>query len=270
MLSVPNDAMRTLHARLIKFLRGLPVNHSISTGARPRWSPRRNTSIHSGHRYLYLTDISGAYEHVDGKRLAGVLCDLDSRLAGEEAPMFSFLERYCLGPQGGLAVGAPASPDLFNIYAAVLIDGDLIAYCRKNDLTVTRYLDDVTVSADQPIGKRKRRAIRAIIQRAGFSINHWKSSVLDLRKGTTMVTGVSLNREGRLFVPRHFVRRIKGILLLARNNPLGLEAKVAGVMGVFFAARKRQGSFNRTEKRIFDLWREFRSCLAQAKSRGYR
>jgi len=269
-LSIPNDAMRILHARIVKFLRRLPVDHSISTGARPKWSPRRNTSIHSGHRYLYATDISRAYESVDGQRLAGVLCAFAESLLGNEQSVFQFLKTYCLGPSSGLAVGAPASPDLFNVYSAVLIDQPLIKYCRENRLTVTRYLDDVTVSADHPIGKRKRKAIRLIIQRAGFSINHWKSSVLDLRRGTTMVTGVGLNRDGRLFVPRHFLRKIKGILLLAKDDPLEFEKKASGVMSVFFATRKPRESYNRTERRIFDLWSEFRLRLAQEKSRGRR
>lgn len=267
LISDPNNAMRMLHGRLIRYLRSLQVNLQLAMGARPGKSPRHNAGVHGGHRYLYLTDISDAYGSVNGGRLAEVLCALDGRLAGEERAVSQFLERYCLSPRGGLAVGFPASPDLFNIYAAVLIDGPLAEYCLANHLTVTRYLDDVTISADHPIGKVKRRKVREILRNAGFSVNHKKSFVLDLRKGTTVVTGIGLNQDGRLFIPRHFLSKVRGLLLLARNNPIAFKQRIAGAMGVFFSARPRRGSFNRTERKILSLYWDFRNRLNRARRR---
>jgi hypothetical protein len=226
---------------------------------------------HRKNRFFYLLDITDAYLSVDSNRLAMIL----SRLGfGDINEILAFLRKYCLTPQEGLATGAPASPDLFNLYAYSTIDAPLQEYCFKHDLTVTRYLDDITVSArddteiplGNPIGKCKRRAIRNIVNNAGFRISHHKSKVVDLKKGPVVITGIGLELGGRMFLRQGFMRKANRLLRQAIADPLLHHDKVSGAMGVIRSAKPRGSKLTRTDWKIREQYWTFRRQLARAQS----
>ena len=136
----------------------------------------------------------------------------------------------------------------------------------------TRYFDDLTFSSQSPISSEMRKKIRAIIENAGFRVNHRKSSVSDITKRPVVITGVGLayNPHGRarFFLPRHYLSRIKGMLLLAiRNDPRISRSQIEGMMGTYwsvFGNKKRVSKYymhglNSTENKILNLYSEFRS-----------
>lgn len=260
----PNESMRIVHERLINYLRGLRLDFSLATGAEPGNSPAKSIRRHRRHRYFYLVDISSAFPSVQGWKLAAILCGLDSKLAGQQTQVLQFLRRYCLSETDGLVVGASASPILFNIYAGVLVDWPLEELCQKYDLTCSRYLDDLTFSSpDTPIGARKRKAIRQVITEQGLAVNHRKCRVYDLAKGPIVINGIGLNLNGRTFVPRHYFRKIRGLLHQAMTSSDVSPHKVHGIMGVFFSITRR---FNRTEKRLVETYQSFRRSTQKARS----
>lgn len=122
LIRAPNQAMRIVHARFIKQIRKLHVELPFATGARPGDSVRRNVLRHRRSRFFYLVDLHSAYRNVNRERLAKILSELSGALSAHESEVCDFLRRFSLAPEGGLIVGAPASPDLFNLYAGLLID----------------------------------------------------------------------------------------------------------------------------------------------------
>jgi len=260
-IQAPNESMRILHDRLIKYLRKLKVEFPFATGAGPKDSPVKNVTLHRKNRYFYLTDIENAYSSVNGEKLASILCSLDSRLADQEKEVLNFLQKYCLTPQGGLITGAPASPDLFNIYTGILLDRLLEGLCRTFSLTYTRYLDDLIFSsAKVSIGKRKRRAIRKLIGVSGFKVSHRKSRVYDLKKGPITINGVGLELGGRIFLPRHFLKKIRGLLHRAMAKGDVNPSVINGMMGVFCDLTDKR-NLNRTEQQILKQYRAYRAWL---------
>lgn len=260
----PNQPMRELHGQLIRYLRGLHVDRASSTGARPGSSPLRNVLRHKPRwtswfpRFFFLIDISGAYANVDGEKLVKIILDHDQNLAGRELDVRAFLSQYCMSTEeGGLIVGAPASPDLFNLYCEVLIDGEIRSLCRKYGLTYTRYLDDLTFSSSQRIGKKKRQALCAVIERAGFKLNQRKARVLDLAKGPVAINGVGITRDGRCFLPRQAVRELRGLLHLALSGRLDRLSTIHGRMGVFKALTNLRFP-TKTERRVLDMYRQLK------------
>ncbi|MBW4061424.1 hypothetical protein HJC99_02540 [Candidatus Saccharibacteria bacterium] len=267
-IHAPNDPMRKLHSRMIVDLRLLQTKvHGRSpyaTAVLPGSSPRRNVERHRGKRYLYLLDLHSAYLYVKGGELAFILCTLaaqrDGYLVADPSELSSthdFLKRYCLGTTGGLLTGAPASPDLFNIYAGELIDQRLAPRLKRWGLTYSRYIDDLTFSSNEPIGERKRRAIRDVIAAAGFDISYRKAKVYDLAKGPVQINGIGLDLTGRTYVPRKYLGKVNGILHLARYGMIK-PAKVAGYMGVYWTAtpRSHQGR-NRAECHTLELFHDY-------------
>lgn len=253
----PNVAMRIVHARLICFLRQFTRRLPHATGGLPDCSPVDNVGPHRRHRFFYLIDLCDAYRHVDVAHLADVLHTLDPSALGEQAALRQFLEQYCCAPEGGLATGAPASPDLFNLYAGRLMDDRFSALCRQYDLTYTRYLDDLTFSSpDRPIGRHRRRALRAIVMDAGFSVNDRKAGVYDLAKGPIVITGVGLEHGGRVFLPRRYLRRIRGATHAASTRFTVSAATIHGMMGVFRSITNSR-KMNRLERRLVAAYRHF-------------
>lgn len=246
-IAMPNAAMRVTHRRLVARLRAIPVTLPSATACRPGSQPLAHVAPHRGHRYVVLYDLAHAYASVDGDRLAAALAELDPTL-GTVAEIRAFLAEYCLDPRGGIWTGAPASPDLFNLYAEVVCDRALRAYTDMHGITYTRYLDDCTFSADQPLGERTRTAIRACITATGFAINHRKSFVADLAKGAVVITGVGLDISGRCFLPRRYLRDLERRIHRARTRED--EAAIHGRMGAFYATRPRGQLLNATERRL--------------------
>lgn len=267
LIRAPNKAMRFIHARFIKQLRRLRVDLPYATGARPGNSVRWNVLRHSRNRFFYLVDIHSAYQNVDEERLAQILTGVSSNVEVEEVLLF--LKNFCLVPEGGLAVGAPASPDLFNIYASILIDRPMAELCQKHHLTYTRYLDDLTFSAKRRIGWRKREAIREIIKQAGFEVSHRKSVVADLWKGPVKINGIRLEFGGRIMLPRDYLRKIRGLIYLAMTRPVDEQVhhQICGMMGVFWSSTpsRSYNSLNSTERKIVRMFQ----CYQRVRIFGY-
>lgn len=231
-IEAPSPAMRTLHRRVIHTIRLHTLGKmQYATGAKPGCSPVRNAQKHRMNQYLFLVDLRSAYRHVKAEQLAGILCVIEPRLENQEEVVSAFLKTYFFSKHGGLAIGGPASPDLFNLYAWWLIDRALEPLLGQYGLTYTRYLDDLCFSSKQPIGRRKRRALLKII-REYFEISARKVIVADVEKVAVKITGVMLNRGGRISVPGKYKRRLSGHIHLAMQKKSSL-AKVAGAFGAF-------------------------------------
>jgi len=253
-----NKAMEMIHQRLRNYLRSLKVSLPFSTAFGPGNSARKNLEKHRYNRYFYLIDLKSAFSSVDRNKLTHILCALDQELKNEE--VITFLEKYCFSPNGSLVTGTSSSPDLFNIYCGELLDKPLGDLCQRYELTYTRYSDDLTFSSsNEPIGYRKRRAIRQIIEAAGFKVNHRKSAVYDLQKGPIVINGIGLELGGRIFLPRHYLRNIKGLLHKAEKEGLN-PAKVHGRMGTFYQVTL--GPFNKTEEKLVKQYCAFRARQA--------
>lgn len=251
-LYAPNSEMRRIHRLIITCLTLIIGKLPFATACQQGDSPRKNVEKHRLNTHFYLTDLKNAFKNVDGHRLASIIAETDG-LTGKENvdTIFEFLERFCLTQEGGLIIGAPASPILFNLYADRLLDRPIGELCLKWDVIYSRYLDDLTFSApvDNPIGDKKRRAIREIIEKARFDVNHWKSQVRDLRKGAIFINGVGLELGGRIFCPRKYCRKIKGAAHLRGKVP---KSKIMGMMGVFHNLTDGR-VMNRTEQKLMNF-----------------
>jgi RNA-directed DNA polymerase len=253
----PNEPMRQVHARLRRYVRGLNVSLPYATAVLPGSSSFKNVKRHAHNRFFYLLDLKDAYPSLRWHKLAEGLCHFDERLRRQEVAVGLWLKRYCLTPEGGLAVGGPASPDLFNVVISRLLDGPLSKLCRKWGIEYSRYLDDLTFSSLEPIGERKRRQFLKVVSEAGFGISFAKARYYDLVKGPIHINGIGLELGGRMFVPRHYLRRVEGLLHLALRGDAVSESRVHGMMGAFWSATPRHQALNASERRVVAAYQDF-------------
>ncbi len=273
----PNDAMRAIHQGLVVYLRKLREHH-ISEQIAPTYrSPFKNIVPHRKQRFFFLLDIHDAYGSVDLDRMVGVLCSFDGSLTRNKQELKRYLQRYCLSKEGGLATGAPASVDLFDLYAGRLVDEPLweflrthVAQCCGEIPRYTRYLDDLTISSNRPLGASLRYRIKRIIRDAGFTLSRKKvSPPLDLRKGPVTITGLRLEWGGRIFTPRYYLKEFRARLRRAIatrqfQGDYSIE-QMAGMYGVFWSGVDRQKPFTILEQRLIDLWKTYRDLWQQSR-----
>jgi hypothetical protein len=268
----PNQPMRDLHARMIGYVRRLGVRMPSSAACRRGQSALKNVMRHRKYcrddfnRYFYLADISSAYQAVSLDRMVDVLFLTNPRLTNSRDDVRGFLEQHFFDAKnGGLVVGGPASPDLFNLYCEVVVDRELRELCQKYEVMYTRYLDDLTFSSQRPIGAKKRRALRRIAEAAGFRISDRKARVYDLRKGPVSVNGIGICLDGRVFLPRRTLRHIRGLLHVACTkggiNPGVIHGKMGLLKGLV-----SPGKANRTELKVFRQYERFRQLHALSKT----
>lgn len=199
----PNDAMRVIHRQLIDHLQQLSFDFSSAHGGLPGKSIVTNATAHRKGKYFYILDIANAYENVDLDSLADVLDKNGVSISGYDTA--AFLHRFCAGDEG-LAVGAPASPLLFNIYCAEAVDLSIRALL-DTETTYTRYLDDITISSDRPLPRVLRRRIRNVLSAAGFSISRHKARLLQVAKGPIPLPGAQIH-NGELEPSEDFMERV--------------------------------------------------------------
>lgn len=265
LIHAPNDSMRLIHARLIRYLRSI-AKLPYATGSIPKSSPLKNAEFHRQQRYFYLVDIRKFFPSIRGEQLTEAICRYDENLCGSEEGVLHFLRQYCLNDDH-LITGAPASPDLANIFMGVLADPELGKLCRQYGLLYTRYLDDLAFSSkSHPIGNKKRRSLREVVLNTGLGINHRKCGYYDIKKKPVIITGVGVRYGGGTFLPRHYVQKLRGMIFLAKFGEIS-PAKVAGYMGTFFSTtnvKEREHLLTEIDWKLLEEYRQFKKLLKAA------
>lgn len=262
-VAAPNDAMKILQRKFLRYIRTHENTRSLNalryaTSSNPGDSPLRNVAFHRNNRFFYLLDFSNAYGSVKAEGLARVLLRLSLFCDASVEELTRFLERYFFDTKQGLVPGGPASQDLFNLYVGSLIDSFLTEVVEKKGIMYTRYIDDLTFSSASPIPGNVRRNIRNPILQAGFSINHRKCEYVDIRKQTVVITGIGLADGGRMFTPRPYIRKIRGIMHRARTEVV-LSGQVHGMMATVRKLLQTQDrNPNELEKKVLREYEDFK------------
>lgn len=272
----PNNAMRKIHDGLREYLVSQP---RFPQNAPPTLA--KNAEPHRMHQYFYLTDIKNAFGSVQSAKIVEAFCMMNSFWLRQKHELERFIEQYCIAPEGGLYMGSPSSPALFELYAWAFLDRpiadtctwwekwNLRKYCEWHGITYTRYVDDLTFSRNGlPIGGGSRKAIRWFIRKAGFEINDSKNRVIDLLDRRTepriVITGIGIAFGGRMFVPQSYMRKLEKMLIAGIRGDEINPHEIEGLMSVFWApygGKSKEATLNRTQKKVLGLyhaWRQLR------------
>ena len=84
-----------------------------------------------------------------------------------------------------LPQGTPTSTHIANL-VFMPFDNKLIIFCEKNEITYTRFVDDLSFSSSKNF-KEKQKDILKIIKSSGFKINNQKTF---FKIGPTPITGI--------------------------------------------------------------------------------
>lgn len=280
---VPNQAGKEAGRNMVERLRSEGVTNPFAA-CRPGQSTMTNAARHRSSRFFVVYDLRHAYDGVVGARLAQTFSlpvsevgQLMLDFEGQDE-LERYLSQFFLLPDGnGLRTGSPAAVDLFNWYCYNYLDFPLAVLCGKWNITYSRFVDDLVFSSPEPIGQRKRKAIRETIRRARFTISRHKSQVVQLvppgeepivtagrwtRSQSIVITGIGMEAgTGRLFMPRPKLRTIEGLLHRAITKGDIPEAVANGYWAYFRSIYPQGTPLNRSEQRISDLHLQWRRSL---------
>ena len=169
-----------------------------------------NAKAHKGKKYKFELDLKDYYPSISIVRVNDTF-----RLMGFPAYIASYLTRLTTY-KGHLPQGAPTSSVICNL-VFLETDANISDYCLKNDITYTRYIDDLTFSSHSELRSHTLSLIQKIVA-DGFRINRKKTK---LKKGPAVITGV-VTRNNVLDVTKEFKKSISR----SKNDERALRGKV--------------------------------------------
>lgn len=217
-LHAPDEVMRAAQYQLLKkVLEHIVIPDYVYAFEKEKSIPEMAAN-HVDKAVVISIDIKDFFHSIKQRLIESILLGLD--IGTKPARTISELCTYqSFVPQGGLT-----SPKIANMVTAATFGPKLSEYCTANNLTLTIYADDVTVSSVSPeIDPWKIITdISAVIMEHGFKVNVEKTKVM--RKGARQyVCGVVVNKKVNLWVVER--KKLRAIVTNVTRN--GVEAEAA-------------------------------------------
>ena len=162
-----------------KILAPIPLPENIHGGVKGK-NNISNAKPHQGNKYQFTTDLQEFYPSVKYDQVYHTF--LSHGYSDHFAHWLTKLTTW----KYELPQGTPTSPHIANL-VFLDIDKSLIPFCKENNLTYTRYVDDLTFSSQQDF-RPLLNNILEIIKKSGFKISYRKTSY----KGDQNVTGINV------------------------------------------------------------------------------
>lgn len=226
-ISVPNSELE-LCQEFIKNNILDKINISLSAeGFAPKKSIITNARNHLNKEMVLNVDLKDFFPSISSKKVFYVfnsICGYDNDLS------------YCLTKlvmyNGGLPQGACTSPILSNIVSFKL-DIRLNRLAESLKISYSRYADDITFSGDSnKVNSKLLVLITKIINDCGYDINSTKTR-FQSKYGKQEVTGLLVN-NGRISVPRNYVKKIRQELYYIKRYGIDEHKKRTGIYNKFY------------------------------------
>jgi RNA-directed DNA polymerase len=167
--------------------------------------------LHAGKKHILQVDIKNFFSSISQHRVYDFFKD---NLNNDNlAASLALLTTY----KNMLPTGAPSSSAVAEMLIHKL-DEKLIDYSQKNNLTYSRYLDDLCFSSNHYINMSALFEIENIVTSEHFQLNHNKTR-FQSNKAKQTVTGITVNEHPN--VNRKYMRLLRSVVHSIKTK--GLE-----------------------------------------------
>lgn len=163
-----------------------------------------NAKMHVNKKYVLNIDLKDFFPSISAFRVKELFMSPLFDYSEQIATALALLTTY----EGNLPIGAPTSPVISNFICKQL-DADLIDFATRNQLSYSRYADDLTFSSNSKIEKETILGIRALIEQNKFKVNEKKFRLQTSNRKQT-VTGITVNEKPN--VDRKLLKKIRAML----------------------------------------------------------
>lgn len=186
-LSIPDLILKRVQRSIAdNILADYPISRYAMAYTRGS-SVQKNASLHVGKQKILKLDIDGFFDHITYSRVKDcVFCK-----ENYSEPIRILLTMLCYYKES-LPQGAPTSPAITNI---IMYDFDekIGKYCEENNISYTRYCDDMTFSGDFD-EKAVISVVKDELRKLGLFLKSRKTAVVPHTKRQT-VTGIVVNEK---------------------------------------------------------------------------
>lgn len=198
-LSVPDLVLKRVQRAIAdNILAHYPISR-YATAYASGSSVQRNAAPHVGKPKILKLDIDGFFDHITYSKVKDIVF-CKEKYSEQIRILLTMLCYY----RESLPQGAPTSPAITNI---IMYDFDekIGSYCAKNDISYTRYCDDMTFSGDFD-EKTIISLVKNELRRLGLFLKNRKTAIIPSTKRQT-VTGIVVNEK--IGVTKDYKRRIR-------------------------------------------------------------
>jgi len=149
-----------------------------------------NASAHFGCSYLLNIDLDDFFHQVTEDKVARIFQSSHFHFDLDCEALLTKMVCY----NGRLPMGSPSSPPLSN-YAMLLVDDEIEKWAFGQNITYTRYVDDLTFSSIKSIQNQQIAAIKEILACHRFRPDPEKEKMAG-KNDTKEVTGLILTHSG--------------------------------------------------------------------------
>jgi retron-type reverse transcriptase len=200
-ISQPSKDLKAIQSWILRNILDRLSASSACKGFEKKANLLVNAEPHIGANAFMHLDIEDFFPSIKINQVWSVF-----RTVGYNPSLSSILAQICTY-KGTLPQGSPASPKLSNLISLQL-DNRLLGYVGKRGITYTRYADDLTFSAYNPIRLIKSFPfIHSIIRSEGFSLNTNKTRFSGAGK-EHKVTGLIVT-DSKAGIGRKRLRKIR-------------------------------------------------------------
>jgi RNA-directed DNA polymerase len=216
---------------LVNVIERLPV-HAAARAYRKHQSIFGNAKIHASSRYLLRMDLRNFFPSINQVDIGKYIAERRALFSGwEQSDIDVFCKLVCRNSV--LTIGAPTSPALSNALCSEM-DTTLDALCAKNQVTYTRYADDLffsTAQADvlREIEKQVITAVSDLKLPSNLKINGSKTRHSS-KRGARRVTGIVLGSDGKPYIGRKLKRKIRALVHQLDSLDGSAKASLAGMI----------------------------------------
>lgn len=196
-IEAPSKALKQVQRKLNTYLQAIYyVNQSKSAygyiikpvGKTHQKGILNNALQHLGCKYLMNIDFEDFFHQITYHDVVRIF---NSNLFNLDKATCQTLAKLCTY-KGRLPMGAPTSPALSNLYTLAL-DKEMFAWAQKQQITYTRFVDDLSFSSKtNPLNESTFAQAQRIAQRYHLNFNPDKTKFLN-EQDTKTVTGLVLN-----------------------------------------------------------------------------
>jgi retron-type reverse transcriptase len=214
-ITAPSDELKSFQKKLMGELEKLHV-HSSAHGFVKGRSISTNAFPHVKKKFVLSMDMKDFFPSIKRDMVEATFefYQIDKRYID-----------YVLFEEG-LPQGSPCSPTISNLYCHNL-DLELSYFASQNQLSYTRYADDITMSGDN-FDKTIIETIKAIVKRHRLVVHPRKTKVM-WRNQRQIVTGVIVN--DKLSMPVEKRKKMRALRHQYQNLPIGEKRVLAGLKG---------------------------------------
>lgn len=197
---------------LVNVLQNVHISDQATAFIKNKNGIKDNAQRHLNNKYLLEMDLKDFYPSIS---LSKIIELFKSKPFDFNVEMAKYLGYICTCNKK-LPQGAVTSPIISNLICSEL-DENISSYCRKHNITYSRYADDLTFSSNDKVRLNLvKRDIKLFIKQDRFIINDEKTRFLS-SNFHQQVTGITIN-NGELKTNKKLKRKVRALLFFCIKN----------------------------------------------------